>query len=189
MTNISLRKAIQHIVFTGPESTGKTSLAFQLSAYFHCPLVPEYARTYLNTLSRPYEASDLQHIARGQYSLSLHYERMTLENIDAGNINLLVHDTDLLTLYIWSMVKYGWCHPWILERLDKFPNKLYLLCKPDLEWSADPLREHPSKEDRLYLYREYQLQIEKLGYSYKVIEGKGDLRFQNVLHAIKEWLQ
>ncbi len=35
------------IVFTGPESTGKTTLSEWFSVYAGYRLVPEYARTYL----------------------------------------------------------------------------------------------------------------------------------------------
>ena len=54
------------ITLVGPESSGKSTLARLLANYFQCPLVPEYAREYLNLLGRPYEVSDLQIMAERQ---------------------------------------------------------------------------------------------------------------------------
>ncbi len=57
------------ITIVGPESSGKTTLASQLSQILGCPWVPEYARTYLSGLGRPYEEGDLVMMARGQAAL------------------------------------------------------------------------------------------------------------------------
>ncbi|MDV7398455.1 ATP-binding protein, partial [Arthrospira platensis SPKY1] len=54
------------IALTGPESTGKTTLAKALAARFDTVWAPEYARTYLERLGRPYQYGDLEVIARGQ---------------------------------------------------------------------------------------------------------------------------
>jgi nicotinamide riboside kinase len=54
------------ITIVGPESSGKTTLARQLSQILKVPWVPEYAREYLSGLGRPYEEQDLSVIAEGQ---------------------------------------------------------------------------------------------------------------------------
>ena len=54
------------ITIVGPESSGKTTLVDSLADFLGCPVVPEYARTYLNNLPRTYSMDDLVHIARGQ---------------------------------------------------------------------------------------------------------------------------
>ena len=43
------------VLITGPESSGKTQLAQTLARRFHCPWVPEFARTYLHALEKDYE--------------------------------------------------------------------------------------------------------------------------------------
>ena len=53
------------ICLTGPESTGKATLAHQLAERFHAPLVPEVARAYLGERSS-YGPDDLLEIARLQ---------------------------------------------------------------------------------------------------------------------------
>ena len=51
------------IVITGPESSGKTTLAVQLSAYWKSPCVAEVARSYLKD-KISYQQSDLLKIAQ-----------------------------------------------------------------------------------------------------------------------------
>ena len=57
------------ITIVGPESSGKTSLARELAAFYGCPWVPEFAREYLEGLGRPYEKEDLEAIAAGQLDI------------------------------------------------------------------------------------------------------------------------
>jgi len=54
------------IAITGPESTGKSTLAAQLARHYNALWVPEYARTHLELLNRPYTANDILLIARRQ---------------------------------------------------------------------------------------------------------------------------
>lgn len=50
----------------GPESTGKSTLAQQLSQRYHGIYVPEYAREYVEQLGHPYTYDDVCTIARHQ---------------------------------------------------------------------------------------------------------------------------
>lgn len=50
----------------GPESTGKSTLAQQLSQRYHGICLPEYAREYVEQLGRPYTYDDVCAIARHQ---------------------------------------------------------------------------------------------------------------------------
>ena len=58
--------SVAKIVLTGPESSGKTTLAQFLSRELDHPWVPEFAREYLTQINRPYTSTDLLEIARGQ---------------------------------------------------------------------------------------------------------------------------
>jgi nicotinamide riboside kinase len=57
---------MKRILFTGPESTGKSALATRLAEEWDTVWVPEYARTYLEQLGRSYNEADLLNIAKGQ---------------------------------------------------------------------------------------------------------------------------
>jgi nicotinamide riboside kinase len=100
------------------------------------------------------------------------------------NEEILMCDTDLITIKIWSEYKYGSCDNWILEQIEKqkTENRFYLLCKPDIPWKADPLRENPVNREKLFeIYKE---ELEKLKHNYFII--KGEERIQNSISKISE---
>ncbi len=140
------------IVITGPESSGKTSLSEALSERMGWPLVEEYARAYLSELDRPYDGRDILHIAQAQQS--------TFETY-LGKRSFIA-DTAHLVLSIWYRERYGTFHPLIEDYYDLLDVDLYVLCKPDMPWEPDVLREHPNDRDRLYdLYRDRLIQDKK----------------------------
>ena len=155
------------IIITGPESSGKTALCKALSKHFKIPSTEEYARGYLNNLGREYKEEDLIEIAKGQLQ---------------SETNSQLLDTDLITIKIWSEYKYGKSDKWILEQIEKqkSENRYYLLCRPDIPWEADPLRESPLNRDELF--KIYKREIEELGHDYLIIEGKN--RFKNSISKI-----
>lgn len=167
---------MRKIVITGPESTGKTTLARQLADHFNVQPVPEFARSFLEQLGRPYMESDLVDIAKGQLALSQkpEYKKEPVQ----------ICDTGFLVLKIWSEFKYGRCHPWILEQFQLERPDLYLLCDIDLSWSFDPFRENPHQSDREELMNRYLSQLEMTGMPYEIVSGQGEERFKNALLAI-----
>jgi NadR type nicotinamide-nucleotide adenylyltransferase len=166
---------LKRISVTGPESTGKSELAKELSAYYGTLYVPEYAREYLTKLGRAYVFDDIAEIARGQMEL----ESRLAEK--AGK--LLFCDTDPLVTKIWSSFKYGKCDPWIEEQVTNHRYDLYLLCGIDLPWEADPMRENPDEREEIFnLYLE-ELQLMKAPFS--IISGMGERRLRNAILAVK----
>ncbi len=155
------------VIVTGPESSGKTTLCKALSEHLKISFTEEYAREYLNTINREYKEEDLLEIAKGQ---------LLSEN------NAQILDTDLITIKIWSEYKYGKSDKWILGQIEKqkSENRYYLLCRPDIPWEADPLRESPLNRDELF--KIYKREIEELGHDYLIIEGKN--RFKNSISKI-----
>ena len=155
------------IIVTGAESSGKTTICKGLSNYYNIPFSEEYSRIYLNTLQRNYNQADLLEIAKGQLK---------------SNQGNQICDTDLITIKIWSNYKYGNCNNWILEQIEKqkTENRFYLLCKPDIPWKSDPLRENPTNREELFeIYKE---EIEKLKHNYSIIEGEE--RIENSISKI-----
>jgi NadR type nicotinamide-nucleotide adenylyltransferase len=154
------------IVITGPESSGKSTLADAVARHFRAPMVAEFARTYLEQQGSAYVEKDLLTIAQGQVGAE--------ERAVKGLPPLVVCDTDLITIRIWSEEKFGRCHPWIVKQTEQRAYDLWLLCKPDLPWVPDPLRENPDDRDRLF-ERHVDL-LDELGKPYMVISGAGPLR-------------
>ncbi len=69
------------ITIVGAESSGKSTLARQMAAYFGCTWVPEYAREYLGNLNRPYDAHDLEVIAGRQMEI-IEKEKGRFDSLD-----------------------------------------------------------------------------------------------------------
>ena len=151
------------IIVTGPESSGKTSLCKALSEHYKIPFTKEFARVYLTDLGKNYLQEDLLEIAKGQ---------LENEQLNNGNQQISLHDTDLISLKIWSNYKYGNCNNWILEQVEKqkVENRFYLLCKPDLKWDYDPLRENPTNRNELLEI--YKQELENLGHKFLIIKGE-----------------
>jgi len=169
-----MEKAVKHIVITGPESSGKTTLTKALAKALKTGYTEEYSREYLNSNSN-YKQEDLLKIAQGQ-----------LQKEKANPNPIAIHDTDLITIKIWSEYKYNQCNTWIIEQIEKqkIENRLYLLCKPDILWEADPLRENPS--NRSELFEIYLSEIQKTKHNYFVIEGQQ--RLEKALSKIQSFI-
>ena len=162
------------IAITGPESTGKSELGYNLSLHYNIPLVPEFARKYLIQLQRPYKQPDLTDIAKGQ----LLYWNAYKEG------QSFISDTEMLTIKIWSEVKYQKCDTYISKAFADQKFDLYLLCYPDISWEPDELREHPSKADRIHLFSLYKEALDRIGFNYKIIKGEGNVRLNSALEIV-----
>jgi NadR type nicotinamide-nucleotide adenylyltransferase len=166
------------IAVTGPESTGKSFLSQQLAKRYNTVFVPEMARDYLDSLSRAYNEEDLLEIAR------LQTRKQEILEIKAKNI--IFSDTDLLVIKIWSSHKYGRCHPWILEQLEKKPHDFYLLCNIDLPWEYDPQREHPHMRE--FFLQWYVRELNEYQIPWAMVQGDGENRVQAAVDAVNGFL-
>lgn len=165
------------IALTGPESTGKTTLAEQLSNHFDCPMTPEIAREAL--------ASDAKYHEHDVYRMALKQFR-TIETAANRRKGIFIADTDLLTYRIWLTFKYGHCASWLEALSRRQKPVLYLLCKPDLQWEPDPLRENPN--DLLQLYELYKSYLEQGTVPYIIIEGQGQYRSHAAISAVNSFV-
>jgi NadR type nicotinamide-nucleotide adenylyltransferase len=159
--NTQPKNPVRKVAIVGPESTGKTVLARMLAEHFHTEWVPEYAREYLDRINRPYTRDDLEIIALEQINLEDHMAK----KVD----NLLVCDTTLLVIKIWSEFKYGDCPDWIEDEVKHRFYDLLFLTYIDVPWVKDPQREHPHK--RQFLYNLYTRELQQLGFEFVVIKG------------------
>ncbi len=153
------------IAIVGPESSGKSTLASQLAKRFNAPLVPEFARPYLEKTGGTYVEKDLKDIADGQ--IQLENEALRL------NSEMIICDTNLLVIKIWGLYKYNRCDEQILDQMEKRSYDLQLLLRPDLPWEADVLRENPHDRDRLFAM--YYDDLVTAGKPFEVIGGKDRL--------------
>ena len=152
MVKGGMRAPTRIVCVTGPESSGKTALCACLAERFNVPWLPEYAREYLDGRVG-YDADDVAAIAKEQ----LRRERELVARTEGG----VVLDTDLSVIFIWWREKFGTPPDWLRNAFAAQASRLYLLCRPDLPWQPDPLRESQGDRDRLFgLYRRLLLDRE-----------------------------
>ena len=159
---------MKSLIITGPESTGKTTLAQYLSKALNIQFVEEYSRTYLEAKDGKYAFSDIETMAKEAYSI-----------IDSIKLDKCILDTDVITYKIWSETKYLRSCNWIEEKIKNLESNLYLLCFPDIPWVADPLRESEHERHQLFMKYEQTLIAHKLPYF--IISGNKEVRMQTAL--------
>ncbi len=157
---------MKKIIFTGPESSGKTSLLRKLARDHKLSWTPEYSRQYLYETAGKYGFKDLVQIAKGQYEL----EKM----FAVSNPSILLCDTSLLVLKIWSIYKFGKVDEWIEQQLCNMKECTWILCAPDIPWEYDKLRENEHSRDHLFnLYLE---ELNKKEFDFHIVEGSIEKR-------------
>lgn len=164
------------IAFTGPESTGKTSLSMLVAETFDGVYIPEFSRGFLEQTQGYYEEQDLDTIAIGQCK--------ALENVLITGNHLLVSDTDMTVMKIWSQYKYGRVSQ-VIEHLYQEESFDHLfLCDTDIPWEEDPLREHPESRDELFaLYLEM---IQTKTKNFTIVKGSLEERLIQVQQVLEE---
>jgi len=170
---------LKKIVVIGPESTGKSTLASLLAKHYNTEWVPEYAREYMNKLNRPYIEKDLLNIARGQIASEIRLAKKAKK--------LLICDTNLLVLKVWSEHKFGGCYPQILDHISMRKYDLYLLTYVDLPWEEDPQREDSLL--RNFYYDVYKNELKNYGWPFVEIKGEHYERKKMAIQAIDSLLK
>ncbi len=150
-----------------------------LAAHYQTVWVPEYARTYIGAINRPYTLADIEEIAKGQLQLE--------QQLQSEAQSILFADTDLLVLKIWSEHAFGHCPSWILEELKQQDYNLYLLMGVDLPWEPDPQREHPHL--RQFFYDWYKRELQAMQVPFVEIAGQHHERFTKAQLHVNNLLQ
>ena len=164
----------KRIAIVGPECTGKTSLAKALAEHYNTIWVPEFAREYIENLNRPYNQHDLVEIAKGQLLLE--------DNLTQHAGQLVICDTTLVVIKIWSEFKFGSCVPQILQEMHKRNYDLTLLTHIDVPWEHDPQREHP--EQREELFNIYIKELKQQRIDFALIKGTLTNRLNRATQSI-----
>jgi NadR type nicotinamide-nucleotide adenylyltransferase len=136
--------SVIRVCVTGPESTGKTTLATRLAEWARADVVPEASRRYAERTTGELRLADVSPIAREHIALA-----------EAARGPLAVIDTDLLSTVLYSRHYYGAVPRWILRAEHDRRADLYLLCDVDVPWVPDGVRDRPSNRDEMFaLFRD-----------------------------------
>jgi NadR type nicotinamide-nucleotide adenylyltransferase len=162
------------VAVTGPESTGKSTLACILANHYQTLWVPEYARDYLDKLNRPYTFNDVEKIAREQVALE--------DKLRSDAKNLLICDTELIVIKIWMEYKYHQVPDWIVSEIKNRKYDIYLLCNIDIPWEPDPQRENPGLRE--FFFNWFKKEVDALKGNCIIISGDQQHRTNAAINAI-----
>ena len=172
-------KDIVKIAVIGPESSGKSTLVQALATHFNAPFASEFARTFLEEKQTPhYEFHDLETMAKGQLGI--------MNKAVSSAESLVFFDTDLITLHIWALDKFDKPIPFVEANLEVAKANLYLVCRPDIPWVADPLREDSKRRDELFDWNLWVLQ--SLDARVEIVSGIGQARTNAAINAVEQFL-
>lgn len=183
-----LSSDVVKIVAIGPESTGKSTLCLTLADQFSAHWCREYAREYLLEHGTIYTYDDLLTIAEGQLRLEEEAVQVCIQqHADQKKTGrpLLFIDTDMYVMKVWCEFVFGKCHPAILNQIVNRKYQGYLLCKPDLPWVKDELREYPDLQTRERLYHHYKDVLVNQSTPWFEVVGKDPER----LDSTKQWIE
>lgn len=171
---------MKKIAVVGPESSGKSFLTKTLAKKFNADFTKEFAREHLQN-KESYTQDELIDIAKGQIGLESKITR-------AKKPQLLFCDTNILSILVWSKIKYDNIETDLLNLYGSHKNYDFtLLLYPDLDYVKDPLRESPELSIRLKIFDEFESFLKKEG-NYTIIKGKGELRIKSAEKAIRTYL-
>lgn len=164
------------IAITGPESTGKTILSEQLAKHFNADLVVEFARNYLIEKGQNYNYNDIIYMSKRQ----IEHENETLAN---GN-PIVFCDTDTINFKIWLEFYNFEVPQFLMEHIQSKPYFHSLLLYPNTEWVSDDLRKN--KNDRLYLFNQFEKHLKYFQYEYTEINQLDDKRLKQAIKVIND---
>ena len=136
---------IRRICVTGPESTGKTTLARQLAELARAEWIPEASRLYAERVDRALVASDVTPIAREHLALA----DPAAERARSRRTGLVL-DTDLVSTVVYSRHYYDTVPAWIENAERARRADLYLLCDVDVSWVSDGVRDRPTDREAMF---------------------------------------
>ena len=164
---------MKKIVFIGPESTGKTTLAMRLAGEYGYAYVEEYSRSYVIEEGRELTIEDVMPIVRGQISAEC-----------AAGGRVVVLDSNPLASAVYSQWYYGVAPQELEQMLKDLKYDLYLLCYPDIDWVEDEARCMREQKDREDIYALFKRMVSDSSVPYVEIMGDENTRWERVIETI-----
>jgi NadR type nicotinamide-nucleotide adenylyltransferase len=171
---------LKRVVVTGPESTGKTTLAERLARYYGTRWVPEYARGHLDAVypargtGEVCRAEDIEPIARGQIAAE--------DGMAREATRVLIADTDLIVTKVYAEHYFGSCPAWIREAALARRYDLHLLLDVDVPWVPDRQRDQGHARERFHAL--FRRELAEHGCRVVELSGSWDERFAAAVSAV-----
>jgi nicotinamide riboside kinase len=159
------------IALTGPESTGKSTMAERLAERFAAPLSGEGARHYVDARLAAGGPAMLSYetvsaIAREQLALEAAADR---ESRQLGS-TLVLRDTDLVSTVAYSRHLYGAAPTWLEAAARGRRADHYLLCDIDVPFVVDEAR-GDAPEDRGAIRDRFVATLREMGCRWTTLVG------------------
>ena len=177
------------VTLTGPESTGKTTLAAAIASRYGAALSLEAARAYADArraalgpdaaAAEILDRDDVAPIARAQIA----GETAAAERAAQAAATVLVRDTDLVSTVVYARHYYGECPAWVVDAARCRLANAYLLCDVDVPWIADGQRDRPT--ERAALRDAFARTLEEFGCHWSIIAGDWPAREAAAAAAIE----
>lgn len=166
------------IAFTGPESSGKTTLSHWLANELSDSVyIAEFARTYL-------EEQNIVQVSEDHFKQIIEVQ---CEHFSRSRRNLYqIFDTDIFVLRIWNNEVFKLKLP-ELEILPSYKMDIHFLCAPDVEWEEDPLRSTPNQNYRDNLFLKYKTELIQHQARFIILEGSLQRKKEIILQSFHEF--
>ena len=179
MTANRAKKEPQLICIIGAESTGKTTLARTLAAYFGCPWVPEYLREFCDAHGRTPTRDEQPQILETQHLAELTAQ----QNATEREAPFVFCDTAPLLTAIYS--DFIFADPSLYGRARVLHSRyaLTLLLATDLAWTADGLQ-RDGEQVREPITQMIHHELGNLAAPFVTIMGQGEDRISSAIEAL-----
>jgi len=181
------------VATVGPECTGKSTLAADLSEYYGAEVSAEAARLLAEErrevaesgtpASALLDASDVERIARTQVLL----EAAAETRARGRGRPLVVRDTDLISTVVYARHYYGSCPPWIVTAARERRADRYLLCDVDVPWADDGVRDRPHAREALFA--SFADALTEFGADTVVVRGDPVARLRTAVECVDALLE
>ncbi|GLC27431.1 ATP-binding protein [Roseisolibacter agri] len=176
------------VVLTGPESTGKTTIAAWLARRFDVPWSAEGARAYVDARLAEDRAVQLGFDTVTPIA-ELHVALEDAADADAARRGspMVVRDTDLISTVAYSRALYGTAPEWVVGAARARRGDHYLLCDVDAPWVADHVRGEAG--DRFAMRDVFMETLAEMGADFTVLAGAWETRLREAESIVAGWLR